>query len=168
MCHLQRIQRCGHGCLLRQGGGEGHPQGWWSRWPTGIQMTNPQFNQVLQMTGHKIVREAIVMPLPVKLCHLRSFPMLSHERPKEDLFLPVYIRGPGCWVACWKLQSQWVTEPGQGPIILSEPKVYLALGQLGLNGVPDPKAWGRDKDNTYVPTNFHVWEELRQCAKVCL
>ena len=59
-------------------------------------MTNPQFNQVLQMTGHKIVWEAIMMPLPVKLCHLQSVPMLSHERPKEDLFLLVYIRGPGC------------------------------------------------------------------------
>lgn len=70
----------------------------WRRQSTGLMVmkaywnaddkTFPQFNQVLQMTGHKISMGGNHDASSSKALSPQSFPCYPHERPKEDLFLP--------------------------------------------------------------------------------
>ena len=96
-----------------------------------------------------------MMPLPVKLCHLHSVLILSHERPEEDLILPVYISGPGSRATCWKSAKPMSDGARTRTHSSSIPKsFYFFLGQLGLNGVPDPEAWARAKGGMFQQTSL--------------
>lgn len=90
----------------------------------------------------------------IKLCHFQSVPILSLERPRLNLSVPVYIRGPESSTTCWKSQSQLLMELGLESSFWIPNIFYFSLGQVGLNGIPDPENWARTEGGMLQQTSL--------------